>query len=257
MTKRRAPEGTQAVIRAVHLLKAFTRDRPEQTLAELSDALGLTRTTAHRLLTALESEGLVARNPATKTFRLGPAILALGSQALASNDLRTVVEPELRGLAERTGETATLEVPVEGSMLILAEVSGRHLVTVTAELGTRWPVHATSTGKAYLAALPEAQRRSLIVPPLKRHTPSTIVDVRKYERHLEQVRERGYATASEELEAGASAAAAVLRDSLGTPVGAISVGGPTSRLTPGRLDELGEELAAVAARLASFLHQVE
>jgi len=254
MTKRQAPEGTQAVIRAVHLLKAFTRERPEQTLAELSSGMGLTKTTAHRLLTALESEGLVARNPATRAFRLGPAVLALGSQALATNDLRAVVEPELRSLAARTGETATLEVPLEGSMFILAEARGKYLVTISAELGTRWPMHATSTGKAFLAALPEEERRALLVPPLARLTPNTIVDLEQLELEFEQVRERGFATATEEIEAGASAVGAALRTSLGTPVGGISLGGLTSRLKPRRMNTLGRELAAVAARLAPLVH---
>jgi DNA-binding IclR family transcriptional regulator len=257
MTKRQAPKGTQAVIRAVHLLKAFTRERPSQTLAELSGALGLTKTTAHRLLTALESEGLVTRNPVTMTYRLGPEVVVLGTHALVNNDLRAVVEPELRALAERTGETATLEVPVDRSMFILAEVTGSHLVGVTAELGTRWPLHATSTGKAYLAALPEERRRELLVSPLTKHTPSTIVDIDELENELEQIRERGYATADEELEVGASAVGAALLDSMGTPVGAISVGGPTSRLSPNRLTELGKELAQVAKRLTPYLHRVD
>ena len=257
VTGKKAPSGTQAVIRAVGLLKTFSRNRPEQTLAELGDATGLTKTTAHRLLTALESEGLVARNPVTKAFRLGPAIIALGSQALASNDLRAIVEPELRLLAERTGETATLEVPLGGSMLIVAEVMGRHLVTVTAELGTRWPIHATSTGKAFLAALSEGQRKSMLVLPLSRRTPSTIVDIEKLERELEQVRERGYATAHEELEAGASAVGTALRSSLGTPVGGISLGGPTSRFTPEHVSSLAQELVRVAERLAPSLHAMQ
>lgn len=257
MTEKAAPEGTQAVIRALRLLKTFSRERPEQDLAELSSDHGLTKTTAHRLLTALESEGLVARNPVTKTFRLGPAIIALGTQALVSNDLRTVVEPELRKLAARSGETATLEVPVEGSMLILAEVLGKHLVTVTAEIGTRWPIHATSTGKAYLAALPEERWREALEPPLKRVTPATIVDAEELDRVLKQVRARGYATAMDEIEAGASAVSAVLRNSLGTPIGAISLGGLTSRLTPRRVKSLGNELATVAARLAPLIHTAD
>lgn len=257
MTEKKAPEGTQAVIRAVGLLKTFSRDRPELSVAELSQAMDLTKTTTHRLLTALESEGLVARNPVTRVFRLGPAILVLGSQALVSNDLRAIVEPELRKLAERTGETATLEVPLEGSMLIVAEVVGSHLVTVTAELGTRWPMHATSTGKAFLAALSNEQRRSLLVPPLSRHTPSTITDIQELEGELELVRERGYATASEEVEAGASAVGAVLRNSLGTPLGAISLGGPTSRLTSQRIQSLAQELVAVSEMLVESLHTLE
>jgi IclR family acetate operon transcriptional repressor len=254
---KKAPEGTQAVIRAVHLLKAFTHDRPEQTLAELSDALGLTKTTAHRLLTALESEGLVARNAVAKTFRLGPGILALGAQAMIGNDLRTIVEPELRALAEHTGETATLEVPVNGDMLILAEVAGRHLVNVSTELGTRWPLHATSTGRAYLAAHPGDEWRSLLPRRLEKRTPATIADMDRLAREIERIRERGYATASDELEEGAAAAGAALEDSLGNPVGGISLGGPSSRLTPDRLAELGRELVEVAKRLAPLLHRVE
>ncbi len=256
MSAKSAPEGTQAVIRAVGLLKAFSRERPERALAELSDDLGLSKTTAHRLLTALESEGLVARNPVTKSYRLGPTALVLGSLALISNDLRAIVEPELRGLAERTGETATLEVPLEGNMLIVAEVMGSHLVTVTAELGTRWPTHATSTGKSFLAALPEDERRRLLKPPLRRFTPSTIVDVAALEAELERVCELGYATAIEEIEVGASAVGTVLRDSHGTPVAAISLGGPTSRLTARRVKTLARELMTVAARLAPELHSM-
>jgi DNA-binding IclR family transcriptional regulator len=244
------------VIRAVGLLKAFTRDRPEQTLAQLSEALGLTKSTTHRLLKALESEGLVARNRETKDFRLGPAIIALGSQALVNNDLRTVVEPELRMLAERTGETATLEVPLEGSMLIVVEIMGSHLVTVTAELGTRWPMHATSTGKAFLAALPAEERRKLVVSPLSQHTQATIVDVDELEQELERVRTRGYATVREELEAGASAVGVVLRDSMRAPVGGISFGGPTSRFTSKRVKALAQELMAAAKRLAPTIHSM-
>ncbi len=251
---KKAPEGTQAVIRAVGLLKAFSRERPEQGLAELSESMGLTKTTTHRLLSALVSEGLVAKNPATRAFRLGPAILALGSLALNSNSLRAVVEPELRMLAETTGEAATLEVPLEGKMLILAEVSGRNLVTVAAELGTRFPMHATSTGKAYLAALPEEEREALIVSPLSRYTSSTITTIRELNRELERVRDRGYATAHDEIEEGASAVGVVLRSAQGTPLGGISLNGPTSRLTTDRIPPLARELVALAERLATSLH---
>lgn len=254
MTKRPAPEGTQAVIRAIRLLKAFSRTRPERSLAGLSNELGLTKTTAHRLLSALESEGLVERNLNAKTFRLGPAILALGAQAIVTNDLRSIVEPELRDLAARTGETATLEVLVEGTMLIVAEVLGSHLVTVTAELGTRWPIHATSTGKAYLSTLAASEAEQLLVKPLSQHTPDTIVEIAVLEKELDVARTRGYATTAEELEIGASAVGTVLRNAIGTPVGAISLGGPSSRLTSERMESLGRELIAAARRLAPLIH---
>jgi DNA-binding IclR family transcriptional regulator len=252
MTKR-APEGTQSVIRAIRLLKALSRRQSEMGLPDLCAALELTRTTAHRLLAALESEGLVTRNPVSGGYRLGAGVMALGARALLGNDLRALVQPELETLAAETGESATLETLADGRMLILSEVSGRHLVTATAEVGTFWPLHATSTGKAVLAWLPGEERSELLEPPLARHTESTITSLQGLERELERVRRRGFSTAIEELEVGAVAVAAALREPSGLPLGAISVGGPASRLGRRRLASLGKRLAATAERLARRL----
>ncbi len=140
------------------------------TLHELSSVTGLTKTTAHRLLAALESEGLIARGSTPSAYRLGPAVIALGARALRTSDLRAAVRHHLIEVAETTSETATLEVLSDDRMLILDEVSGRHLVSATAEIGTQWPVHATSTGKALLAAMPDEQARSLLESALNRHS---------------------------------------------------------------------------------------
>ncbi len=239
-------------MRAIGLLKTFSHDRPALSLAELGKERGLSRTTAHRLLAALESEELVARDPVAGTYRLGPGVIALGAQALMDNDLRTVVEPELKALAAETGETATLEILADGQMLILSEVQGRHLVTVAAETGTMWPIHATSTGKAILAALPRERIDELLRAPLRRITPSTITGIRALLQEVETVSERGYATASGEIEPDAAAVAAVVRDSHGV-AGAISVGGPVARLTDQRMEELGAILKARAALLSRRL----
>jgi len=239
-------------VRAIGLLKTFSRDRPALSLAELSEGRGFTRTTAHRLLAALESEELVARDPVAGTYRLGPGVIALGAQALIDNDLRTVVQPELEALAAETGETATLEILAGDQMLILSEVKGRHLVTVAAETGTMWPIHTTPTGKAILAALPRERRRELVHAPLSRFTASTITGVRALLREVETVRERGYATASGEIEPGAAAVAAAVLDSHGA-IGAISLGGPVDRLTDQRMAELGAILQSRAALLSRRL----
>ena len=146
MKPTRPPQGAQAALRAVRLLKLFTNERPEMSLAELSRASGLNKTTTHRLLRALQSESLIDRNPATSAYSLGAGLMALGVQALASSDLRRRVRPVLRNLARETGETATLEVPFEDSMLILDEVAGRHVLGAAGNIGTRWPIQATSTG---------------------------------------------------------------------------------------------------------------
>ncbi len=250
MTQRQAPPGTQAVQRAIRLLKIFTEQRPELTLHELSSMAGLTKTTTHRLLAVLEAESLIVRGSAQSTYRLGSAVIALGVQALRTNDLRAAVRPSLEALAERTGETVTLEVLSEGQVLILDEVSGCHLVSASGEIFTRWPVHATSTGKALLAALPEEQCLELLKSPLKKYTFATIVDRQKLLEELSKIREVGYGTAIEELEVGFCTVAAAFRGPMGDVAGAISVGGPASRIEPKRMSTLGAEVKATAERIS-------
>ena len=250
-----APAGTQAVARALSLLKAFSDARPEWRLTELARAAHLHKATAHRLLAALEREGMVARDPTGDLYRLGPEAIALGARAVRANHLRAVSRAELEALAAATGETATLEVLVGGDMLILDEVLGRGLIGATASLGTRCQAHATSTGKAVVAALPQAERKEVLGSRtrLARHTDRTITSAAALAREIAEVEHRGYATASEELERGYVAVGAAVCDHEGRPIAAVSVGGPTVRLPASRFPTLGRQVKAAAARISSAL----
>lgn len=245
--------GTQAVARAVSLLKAFSDARRGWRLTDLARAAHLHNATAHRLLAALEREGMVTRDPAGEHYRLGPEAIALGARAARASDLRAIVIPELETLAAASGETATLEVPVGGAMLILHEVPGRALLGAVPEVGTRWPLHATSTGKALLAVLPVSQRRDLVGSRLSRHTARTIVSTGALERDLARSRRRGYAVAAEELERGYVAVGAAVQDSDGRPVAAISLGGPRVRLPATRIALIGRQVRAAADRISRAL----
>lgn len=240
------PQGAQSALRAIRLLKLFTPERAEMTLAEVSHAAGLNKTTTHRLLQALQSESLVERNAASSVYSLGPGLMALGVQALSSSDLRKRVRPVLRMLARETGETATLEVPVENSMLILDEVAGSHVVAAAGNVGTRWPLHATSTGKAWLAFDETSVER---LGELSRLTPRTLVDWAAIQPELIKIRRCGYAMTVDELEDGFSAVATVIRGALGDVQGALSIGGPTQRLGAPQRVRLGSLLRQAATRL--------
>ena len=253
MIGRQAPPGTQAVIRAIRLLKALTETDREMTLHALSDAVDLTKTTTHRLLAALESEGLVVRGSTQNAYRLGPAVVAMGLQALRTDDLREAVRPTLEKLADETGETATLEILSDNQMLILDEAAGPHLISASIEIGTRWPLHATSTGKAVLACLSEEQRRSLLKKPLNKYTSATLSNYQDLSRELERIRKNGYATATDEIETGFNAVAAVLLGPTGEPLGAISVGGPSARVPRQSLRDLGIKIKAAADRISGRL----
>lgn len=241
-----APKGTQAAVRAIGLLKAFTDNDPELSLSELCQRMALTKTTAHRLLGALESEGLIARNERNGRYKLGMGLLDLGARSLRSNDLRDRVRPALEWLKRQTGETATLEIPVDGCVLILDEPNTGHLVSAAGNIGSRWPLHATSSGKALLGVRPELWEQ--LPGNLRRFTAKTITSREALKRQADKVLTLGYATASEELEEGFSAVAAPLFSPMGEVEGALSIGGPTTRMKPRGLEYFGQLVAQAAAQ---------
>ena len=253
MTHSQPYPGTQTVRRAVALLKAFSDDKPEWGLSDLARAVGLNKTTTYRLLMALENEGMVTRGAQAEGYRLGPAAITLGGRALRSSSLRAAAHAELVALAQATNETATLEVLADGQVLILDEVLGSHVLANTQSLATRWPAHATSTGKVLLASLPDDQREALLSAGLVRFTEHTITDATALRAQFERVRDQGCATAVDELEAGFTAVGAPVRNVNRAVVAAVSVGGPSLRLTRERLPALIDQVRAAAERVSHRL----
>lgn len=245
--------GTQSVVRAISVLKAFTDEHPEWSLTPLAQELGLNKATTFRLLTALESEALIMRDPESERYRLGPAIVTLGGRALRANSLRAVSHVELQALADKTNETASLEILHGWEALVLDEIAGSHVMSGSQSIGSRWPAHATSTGKALLAALSAEQLRQCLPDPLPRYTAHTITNRQALLRDLEKTRQRGYAVAREELEIGLLAIGAPLLNHDGEAVAAISIAGPTLRLTVEREAELGHLVRDVAGRISKRL----
>lgn len=245
--------GTQAVQRAVGLLKLFSDARPEWTLPELVAAAGLNKTTAFRLLSVLAAEGLVARVEEGAAWRLGPEAIALGARALRSSDLRAAGRPFLEELARRSGETATVETLAGADVLILDEVRGRGSLLGAPSVGTRWPAHATSTGKVLLAGLPGSAWRRVLRAPLARPARRTVATLSTLGRELARVRAQGYATALGELEDGYNAIGVPVRDHEGRVTAAVSIGGPGVRLPldrlKARLPLLREAAAGISRRL--------
>jgi IclR family acetate operon transcriptional repressor len=239
MTTNKPYPGTQSVIRAISLLKAFTDEHSEWRLTELAQEVSINKTTAFRLLTALESEGLVTRDPASNAYRLGFGIVTMAGQALRSNEVRSLSHPELVALASSTQETATLEVLSGSETLILDEVAGKHVMSGTQSVGTRWPAYATSTGKAILASMTAEEIRKRLPENMMALTPNTFSSLEMLNHDLERTRARGYAVANEELEMGLIAVAAVVRNYDGEAIAAISLSGPAIRLTPDQIPKVG------------------
>jgi DNA-binding IclR family transcriptional regulator len=247
----RAIPGTQAVQRVLSLLRAFPDDNPKRSLTELSAAAGLNKATAHRMLGVLEREGFVYRSSETGEFQLGSEMIALGARALKAVDLRAAARTELQALARETGEAATFEILVNTEVLILDEERGRGLLVLGTEVGTRWPAHATATGKVLLAnaevALPETSEG---LPAITEHT---IVSWDRWNATLSEVLDKGYATNIEELEYGYISVAAPVRDREGRTTAAISIGGSVERVTVDRIPALAKVVREAASRISERL----
>ncbi|HQF70279.1 MAG TPA: IclR family transcriptional regulator [Promineifilum sp.] len=253
MTIRQEPmSGTQAIRRAVAVLEAFGDDRPAWSVSELATAVGLNRTTVYRLLTALESVEYIDRD-AADTYRLGSGLIALGARAQRANPVRLRARPEPEALAAGTGETATLELLSGREVVILDEVPGEYVTSGSQHIGSRWPVYATSTGKAILAHLPPQELARALAGPFPPLTAHTLVDAERLRACLAEQRHAGYAVAAEELEVGFVAVGAALLDARGYPVAAISLGGTRARLTDERVPAIGGLVRAAAGRISRQL----
>jgi DNA-binding IclR family transcriptional regulator len=242
-----AVAGTRAIERAAQLLVRIVESDEPETVSGLAETTGLPRSTASRLVAALERQGLVERDGSRGSVRPGPVLVTFARRSVATADLVTACIPAVERLAHATGETVNLAVPAPDGVEQLAQRDSRHFLGSTNWIGRTVPYHASAVGKVFLAYGVAPVPRSL-----ERLTAHTIVDRKKLARALAEVRARGYATAVEELEPGLWAIAAPLRGGVGV-VGALSISGPTVRLGTGVLEEAAKlvvsEAEAVSGRL--------
>lgn len=244
----------QSLRRAVAILRTFAIDTPELGVTEISNRVGLHKSTTFRLLSTLISEGLVSQNPETGRYRLGVGLIELAGRVLVHADLRQVARRYMRLLAEKVGETVNLAV-LDGSESLNLEQSvprGR-LVANHGWVGRRTPAHATSTGKVLLAWLEPDNLEALLVSPLEVYAPNTITDVDTLLAELDSVRQAGYAVGHEEYEVGLNAVAAPIRDYNDQVIAAVSASGPSYRLSAEHFEAVSKDVTDTAEAISAEL----
>ena len=241
--------GVAAVDRGAELLLRVLESDVPVALTDLAAASGIPKSTASRLLSALERRGLVEQDGARGRLRPGPAILRVAERGLLERNVVEMARPSLDALGQASGETINLAVPGHDGVEHVAQVESRHFLGVGQWLGRSVEYHCTANGKVFLAF----GRASLPQPPLRRYTPATITDPAALASQLETVRRHGFASTVDELETGLAAVAAPVRGARGDVVAALSISGPTLRMTPRRIGELEpiliEEARALGRRL--------
>jgi DNA-binding IclR family transcriptional regulator len=238
-------QSVQSVDRAVAILEILARDG-EAGVTEVARELDVHKSTASRLLAALDRRELVTQDAARGKFRLGVGIVRLAGAASARLDVVQESRAICRALAQQVGETVNLAILSGRDALYLDQAAGPAALSPHNWAGRRIPLHATSDGKVLLAWLPEGELTACLPPPLARFTDRTITAVAEFAALLAEVRRRGFATAVDELEAGLTAIAAPVRNAEGTVIASVSASGPSFRIPADRIPVL-----AVAIRRAA------
>jgi DNA-binding IclR family transcriptional regulator len=216
--------------------------------------MALHKSTAHRALMVLERCGLIERTPENR-FRLGLKLYELGSRAVEQIDLRARVHPWFRRLSAQVGETVHLGVLQKTSVVYLDKVEpNNRRVWLASRIGASNPVYCTAMGKAMLAFLPEDAAAEIIGKiRFVRFTHRTLMTPEALMRSLGRVRQRGYAIDDEEVEDGVRCIGAPILSENGHPMAAVSISGPTSRITQQSVPGIAEHLLRCCRDISSSL----
>ena len=242
----------QSVDRALTVLDILAQ-HGELGVTEIAARLDVHKSTAFRLVGALEQHRLVEQLGERGKYRLGFGIVRLAGATTARLDLARESQPSCRRLAGEINETVNIAVMDYGSAVNISQEQGSAAVTVQNWIGKRTPLHATSSGKVLLAWADVGALTALLEAGLERYTPATIADPAALRAELDRIRQRGWAGAAEELETGLNAVAVPIRGVGGSVVAAVSASGPSYRLGAESFPEIAKKLQATADEISSQL----
>lgn len=245
----------QSVERALDLIEIVAAAGGEATLTQISAGSGLNISTCHHLLATLLAKGYVAKLPGKRTYVLGSRILYLGSQCLKQVNLPQRSQRVIDALNARTREAVQLAVLQGDELVTVLRKEALHPVRVdAAALGKTSAAHATATGKAILAWLPETEiARMIATKGLPSFTAKTITDLAMLLEELRLVRRHGYAMDREEFQQGVICVGSAIRDYAGAVVGAISVSIPSFRASEETIVQIRDEVLAAVRSLSADL----
>ncbi|SMD24839.1 IclR family transcriptional regulator [Lentzea albidocapillata] len=241
----------QSVDRAISVLELLAQG--EAGITEIAGELGVHKSTVSRLVSVLESRGLVEQLGERGKYAIGFGVVRLAGAATGRMDLTKLGQPVCETLADSFGETVNIAVHDAGVAINITQARGSAAVSAVNWIGQRTPLHATSSGKVLLAYLQADERKRLASLPLDSYTENTVVDASRLLAELEEVAEQGYAACFEELELGLHAVAVPVRGHRGEVVAAMSASGPSYRLSRERVDQIVSTMSSAAADLSAQL----
>jgi DNA-binding IclR family transcriptional regulator len=238
------------VFKILDLLQAYPSGLD---LNSVSQRTGIHKSTTYRFLACLEQEGYLVRNEQS-AYVLGVKLLQLGAVSDQHHVLRESSDPSLRELWQATAETVNLGVLEGGNILFLRVLESPHAFRLVSGIGARRSLHCTAMGKALAAFLPSRQESQILNSiHFEAVTPHTLTNLAQFKKDLERIRYYGYALNDEESVLGARAIGAPVLNAEGTAVAAVSVSGPITRITEGKIPILAEAVKRTAREIAARL----
>jgi DNA-binding IclR family transcriptional regulator len=244
------PSQVQSVDRALAVLDLLAA-HGELGVTDIAAELAVHKSTAFRLVTALEGRQLVEQVRERGKYRLGLGILRLAAATTGRLEITREGRDPCAQLAKECNETVNLAILDDGSAVNVLQELGDTAVASRNWIGRRTPLHATSSGKVLLAHAPEQVQATVLAGELEAFTAATITSATRLRAELDAVRASGWAITDEELEEGLTAIAAPVRDSSRRVVAAISVSGPSYRLSPGGREAIAQRVRSAAAELSA------
>ncbi|HEX7960105.1 MAG TPA: IclR family transcriptional regulator [Terriglobales bacterium] len=250
-----APVGV--VVKVLKILEAIHDAPAGLQLKQVAKQTAINKSTAYRFLAHLEGEGYLYRDDAG-AYVIGPKLARLGSGINYEESLRKISRPILHKLWMSTGETVNLSVLDGQDVLYLDVIESSHTFRLASQVGSRRPLYCTSLGKAMMAFLSSEQVDELIGSfAFVRNTPHTLIHRTKLKKDLERTHQRGYALDDEEAVLGARCVAAPVFDAGANVAAVVSVSGPITRISAGKVPLMGTLVRQAAAEISARLGYAE
>lgn len=244
----------KSVARALDIIKLVGDSRQGLGVTEISRQMDINKSSVFRILATLSQYGYIEQNETTGKYRIGYMFLDISSKLLDSLDVRTEAQPVLKELEYETNEVVHLVVYDQGEVVYIEKLDGNETLRMHSKVGKRAPVHCTSVGKAILSHLSAADVLAIMERKgLPAHTPSTIVEKDAFLEELSKVKENGYALDLEENEIGIRCIAAPVFDHTGSVAAAVSISGPTLRMTDERMRSLSSRMIQAGQAISKRL----
>lgn len=247
------------VDRAIDVLQLMYDNFDEMGVSEISRALGLGKSTIHRILATLEARGMVYRNIETNRYWLGRKIYLMGLAVGEKMDPNVIIKKFMQEFYEKFNEViniSMLDTGIHGdyiSVVVLKESNPEKVLTVDPKIGSTTPAHASAVGKCLLAHSPLVDMDRLLKSDLHSFTEHTITEPKRLEKELAIIREKGYAMDDEEREYGLTCIGAPILNKDGNAEYALSISGATASISEG-MDEKVEAVKNYARKIARALY---